>query len=1286
MHRGARGSRIAWLLCAAAALALPAAGRAQNVPADCGCSLTGPYVDPDPGVGLRAPNAATGLSPGGRYRVVVTSLPGQSPATLDVVRVSDGATLLQGAGGVQWGFSPDDDRFVIGSFVGAPPGQQFEYALHDLASATPQTPIWSNGPTPWSSARLRFSEDGSVFLFAGHQPTLGTSLAIIEVASRSLFQTGFLPSTAPGDLDADEDPAVEGWGFGPNPARFVYAYVSNAGVGTTEWGRVNVATRIVREETFTANTMHAVFSPCGDAVAFVVKQLATSDLTDVYLHATADPLAAPLGSLQMPVPALQVQSTAAQHEVLQGGESSRLADNRADEACAAANDPPVAEFDVTPLVAGSAGGFTDTSSDSDGQVVAWQWDFGDGATSAAQHPSHTYATSGTFRVRLTVTDDGGATDATERDVSVCASLASLGGRVLFEENRDLFVLNAADGSRVRLTNGDVDTYSEARDGRFSPDGARIAYADTGIFLAGIWVMDADGSHRRRLTDGSGPTGDFDFHEQPAWSPDGAWIAFRSDDVVTPADQGLWMVRPDGTSPTKIASTSWFDFAPDFAPDVSPGCAGLSPAQRGPGCYTIFFARAANPGPGSFLVRAQGDGSTATPLTPVGSYGNPRVSPDGARLAYSRSFGFGGPVGGITRVVTRLLATGAEQTITEGGDEIFTDPVWSPDGQAIAYAYSAGAVPGSTTNYEMGVSDGAGCSERALLSAPGHQQPQDWAPGHAVQGPGSIAGRAVLATNARSGVAGALVSISGDVSGTTTTDANGDFVFENLPVGANVTIRFVSAPGYVEFQIPPWSATGVVGHAVGALVRATPAQSTVRGTIRTDTGEWLPGVTLTASGANGPIVAQTDANGDYVLSALATYQSYTLTPSLAGYRFEPPSVTFTAFGSFASFPFTATPLPPAGRIAFVRSSEDGDDEIFVADLDGANAANLTSHPAHDRDPAWSPDGTRIAFASDRDGFFALFVMDAEGDVVTPLDVAGREPAWSPDGTHIVFASDGGLGRLRLADGAISGLTSDPSDASPRFRTDQPDWVTFERSVGPDDSDVYVATLHGDVFGFAEVNTIFAEVDPAWAATGSRLAYASVLGSQPGVTAIWMRDFDSGAWHGFGPGANPTWSPDGAWIAYDDAGAIRYVRADEPFALPRTAVDSGSDRDPDWQPAGGGACANGVDDDGDGLVDGDDPGCTGPSDASERAATPGCDDGADDDGDGLVDLDDPGCAVGVQPYEDPPCDNGIDDDGDGLVDGDDPVCEAHWPYWETEPRCGLGAELALVLAALARRRVR
>jgi len=84
------------------------------------------------------------------------------------------------------------------------------------------------------------------------------------------------------------------------------------------------------------------------------------------------------------------------------------------------NQPPQADFILSPerpstyeLIR-----FTDRSTDPDGEVVSWEWDFGDGTTSTKQNPTHRYTKVGAFTVRLTVTDDRGAIDRTFRQVII----------------------------------------------------------------------------------------------------------------------------------------------------------------------------------------------------------------------------------------------------------------------------------------------------------------------------------------------------------------------------------------------------------------------------------------------------------------------------------------------------------------------------------------------------------------------------------------------------------------------------------------------------------------------------------------------------------------------------------------------------------------------------------------------------------------------------------------------------------------------------------------------------
>ena len=82
--------------------------------------------------------------------------------------------------------------------------------------------------------------------------------------------------------------------------------------------------------------------------------------------------------------------------------------------------PPVSDFDGR-FTAQRTVAFTDTSTDSDGQVVAWSWNFGDNTTSTERNPTHTYAAAGNYTVTLTVTDNTGQTNAFSRPVRVAAN-------------------------------------------------------------------------------------------------------------------------------------------------------------------------------------------------------------------------------------------------------------------------------------------------------------------------------------------------------------------------------------------------------------------------------------------------------------------------------------------------------------------------------------------------------------------------------------------------------------------------------------------------------------------------------------------------------------------------------------------------------------------------------------------------------------------------------------------------------------------------------------------------
>lgn len=189
------------------------------------------------------------------------------------------------------------------------------------------------------------------------------------------------------------------------------------------------------------------------------------------------------------------------------------------------------------------------------------------------------------------------------------------------------------------------------------------------------------------------------------------------------------------------------------------------------------------------------------------------------------------------------------------------------------------------------------------------------------------------------------------------------------------------------------------------------------------------------------------------------------------------------------------------LAYAHGSTPSDLGLLAVSGPGAQ---LTSHPAEDRDPAVSPDGTRVAFASDRSGNLDVWVVSIAGGEPVQLttDTAGdRDPAWSPDGQLIAFTSDRNGNRdiwvMPAAGGEAVALTSEESqDSDPSWSPDGELLAFTSDRSGNQDIWVLRAT-NGAVSQLT--NDPGDDFQPAWSPVGDRIAFTSTRG---GLRHIWI----------------------------------------------------------------------------------------------------------------------------------------------------------------------------------------
>ena len=260
--------------------------------------------------------------------------------------------------------------------------------------------------------------------------------------------------------------------------------------------------------------------------------------------------------------------------------------------------------------------------------------------------------------------------------------------------------------------------------------------------------------------------------------------------------------------------------------------------------------------------------------------------------------------------------------------------------------------------------------------------------------------------------------------------------------------------------------------------------------------------------------------------------------------------------------TAASSPPGSstyRIAF--ASDRGQPSffnIYTMNVDGSNVTRLTNIRAIEKSAAWSPDGKRIAFGSDRDGHYEIYVMNADGSNVVRLTntpALSRQPTWSPDGKSIAFSSEMD-GNWEIYIVPSSGAANVPanSDASAIVRLTNVSAYDWEPAWSPDGKSIaFTSNRYGgnqifrmDTDGSHVRQLTTDDYDnsmAAWSPDSQRIAYISI---RNGTWDIYVMNSDGSNIQRLTKSnaisRRPAWSPDGRLIVFEREGNIYSMNAD------------------------------------------------------------------------------------------------------------------------------------------------
>lgn len=260
-----------------------------------------------------------------------------------------------------------------------------------------------------------------------------------------------------------------------------------------------------------------------------------------------------------------------------------------------------------------------------------------------------------------------------------------------------------------------------------------------------------------------------------------------------------------------------------------------------------------------------------------------------------------------------------------------------------------------------------------------------------------------------------------------------------------------------------------------------------------------------------------------------------------------------------------------RIAYVQT-QGQNKEIFVADFNGANPVQVTHDGSIALSPAWSRDGSQLAYTSYRDGFpkiYAVNVASGARRLLFGMSNLNITPAWKPGGgaLAITLSMGGSPGIYLVSDSGsiISKLVNSSSiDVSPSWSPDGARLAYVSSESG--NPQIYVLDVASGQKRRLTYQGSY-NTSPRWSPKGDSIAFNGMAGGRHNIFV--MKADGGGAQQLTGEGNNegPTWSPDGRLIAFSstrDGSSAIWVMTVADKSARRLTASGGGQILPDWSP--------------------------------------------------------------------------------------------------------------------------